>query len=124
MIYKTIEISGKQVTFKSSAALPRLYRSLFGQDIFQDMMTLEQEYSQKDEGQIAVAALELFECVAFAMAKHASPDSVADTPEQWLEQFEMFSIYLVLPEILELWSQNLTTTVEPKKKGKQKAKGN
>ena len=32
-----------------------------------------------------------------------------------LVQFEMFSIYQVLPEILELWGDNLLTDVESKK---------
>ena len=30
------------------------------------------------------------------------------------DQFEMFSIYEVLPEILELWGTNLITDVESK----------
>lgn len=37
------------------------------------------------------------------------------TIDEWLEQFEMFSIYQVLPEILELWGTNLVTDVESKK---------
>ena len=34
---------------------------------------------------------------------------------QWLDQFEMFSIYEVLPEILELWGSNMITDIESKK---------
>ena len=37
------------------------------------------------------------------------------TVDDWLDQFEMFSIYEVLPEILELWGTNLITDVESKK---------
>lgn len=33
----------------------------------------------------------------------------------WLDQFEMFSVYEVLPEILELWGTNLITDVQSKK---------
>ena len=36
-----------------------------------------------------------------------------------LEQFEMFSIYETLPEILELWGTNLITDVEAKKTSKK-----
>ena len=31
---KTIEIDGKQVPFKASAAIPRIYRVKYGRDIF------------------------------------------------------------------------------------------
>lgn len=42
--------------------------------------------------------------------------SIPDNVDEWLEQFEMFSIYKVLPAILELWSLNNKTTAVPKKK--------
>ena len=34
MVEKTIEISGKEVKFRSSAAVPRLYRAKFKRDMF------------------------------------------------------------------------------------------
>ena len=49
------------------------------------------------------------------MAKHANPDNVPDTPDEWLEQFNTFSIYEVLPKLLELWGLNTATQVESKK---------
>lgn len=58
--------------------------------------------------------MEIFENVAYIMACHADP-SVPDTIDEWLDQFEMFSIYEVLPEILELWGSNLFTEVSSKK---------
>ena len=48
------------------------------------------------------------------MAFHADP-SIPGTIDEWLEQFEMFSIYEVLPEILQLWGTNLVTDAESKK---------
>ena len=41
---------------------------------------------------------------------------------EWLEDFEMFSIYEILPEILELWGDNLITQVDVKK-NRQRAVG-
>ena len=35
--------------------------------------------------------------------------------DDWLDQFEMFSIYEVLPQILELWGTNLFTDVNARK---------
>ena len=48
------------------------------------------------------------------MAFHADP-SIPKTIDEWLDQFEMFSIYQVLPEILELWGSNMMTDIEAKK---------
>lgn len=40
---------------------------------------------------------------------------IPETIEKWLDEYEMFSIYEVLPEILELWGANLQTQVPSKK---------
>lgn len=60
---KNIEIDGKQVSFRTSAAIP----------------------------------------------------SIPDTPEEWLDAFNTFSIYQVLPKIIELWGLNVRTDAEAKK---------
>ena len=49
------------------------------------------------------------------MAKHADPDSVPASPDEWLEQFNTFSIYEILPQLIELWGLNIETQVESKK---------
>ena len=38
---KQIEIDGKQVLFKASAAIPRIYRMKFQRDIYKDLKALE-----------------------------------------------------------------------------------
>ena len=118
MISKTIEIDGKQVEFKASAAIPRLYRIKFRRDIFQDVQRLANSWDgkNKDESKIfEVIDLEIFENMAYIMAKHANPN-IPNTIEEWLEQFNVFSIYEILPVILELWNLNQETLVESKKK--------
>lgn len=114
---KTVLISGKEVRFRSSAAIPRLYRVKFKRDIFKDLTKLEKSYKGKtDEGEeMQIEDLEIFENVAYIMAWHADP-TIPGTIEEWLDEFEMFSIYQVLPEILELWGANLATDIESKKK--------
>ncbi|MCH4078815.1 MAG: hypothetical protein LKF03_02805 [Eubacterium sp.] len=113
---KKIEISGKPVTFRSSAAIPRIYRLKFKRDIFKDLSKLEKSYRAKatDSEELEIDDLEIFENVAYIMAYHADP-SIPKTIDEWLDQFEMFSIYQVLPEILELWGSNLMTDVQAKK---------
>ncbi|MDO4285231.1 MAG: hypothetical protein Q4C60_07815 [Eubacteriales bacterium] len=121
---KTIEIDGKPVQFKASAAIPRIYRIRFRRDIFGDLgqMSREMEKSKKGDGNIDISSLEMFENIAYLMAKHADPE-IPDSVEEWLDQFETFSIYQVLPEIVELWHLNVETQVEAKK-NLSKAAGN
>ena len=116
MIERTIEISGKEVPFRSSATVPRLYRAKFKRDIFKDLTKLEKSYSKRtqDGESLQIEDLEIFENVAYIMAFHADP-SIPKTIDEWLDQFEMFSIYQVLPQILELWGENMVTEITSKK---------
>ena len=117
MLSKTVTIGDREITFKSSAAIPRMYRIKFGRDIFKDLTRLEKSFKDKDEGEkknFEIDDLEIFENVAYIMALHADP-TIPKTIEEWLDQFEMFSIYEILPEILELWGSNLFTDVKSRK---------
>lgn len=116
MIQKTVTINGVEVKFRSSATIPRLYRLKFGRDIFKDLAKLEKSYKGKAENGAAfqVDDLEIFENVAYIMAFHAD-NTIPGNIDDWLDQFEMFSIYEILPEILELWGSNLQTDIESKK---------
>ena len=116
MLEKTIAIGDKQVKFRSSATIPRLYRVKFKRDIFKDLSRLESSYKGKTEdgSSFEIEDLEIFENVAYIMAYHADNSNPAAI-EEWLDECEMFSIYEVLPEILELWGMNLQTEIESKK---------
>lgn len=116
MTEKTVNIGEKKVKFRASAAVPRIYRSLFKRDIFKDLSKLQDAVKEGDpsESLLPVEDLEMFENVAYVMARHADP-SIPPTVEEWLDEFEMFSIYQILPEILELWGTNMFTDIESKK---------
>jgi len=137
---KTIIIDGKECEFKSSAAIPRMYRLKFGRDIFVDMQRIKNDMDAQnrlkedlkkkaekngeefDESQfesyLPVKSLEIFENIAFLMHKHGDPSQPSEI-EAWLDQFETFDIYEVLPEILELWNKENKQMSTPKKgKGK------
>ena len=126
---KAIAIDGKEVLFKASAAIPRIYRIKFGRDIYKDLAALEKAVGngKKESSNLDLFSLELFENTAldsfslelfedisYIMAKHADPQGVPDTPDEWLDQFGTFSIYQVLPEIIKLWGLNLETQVKEK----------
>ena len=105
------------VPFKASATVPRLYRLKFGRDIFSDIDKLIEatQGGDAEESTLTIESLTIFEDVAYTMAKYAD-DSVPDTPEEWLDGFNVFSIYFILPQIVELWRLNNQTTAESKKK--------
>lgn len=116
MLKREIEIYGKTIPFRSSATVPRLYRAKFKRDIFKDLSKLEKSYKGKTEDgdEFQIDDLEIFENVAYIMAYHAD-NSIPASIDDWLDQFDMFSIYEVLPQILELWGDNLATEVAAKK---------
>ena len=85
-VTKKIEIDGQMVEFRASAAVPRLYRIKFGRDIYKDLRSLEKSVDDGNEesSSLDLFSLEMFENIAFIMAKHAHPDQVPDNPDEWL----------------------------------------
>ena len=116
-IKKNIMIDGKEVPFKASAAVPRLYRLKFGRDIYKDFASLQTNVEDEDaeKSGLDIESLQVFENIAFIMAKHADPEKVPDNPNDFLERFNVFSIYEILPQLIELWGLNTSTQVESKK---------
>ena len=113
---RNITIDGQEVPFKASAAIPRIYRMRFHRDIYKDLRDLEKgiDKNAPENSNLDLFSLEMFENIAYVMAKHADP-SIPDTPEEWLDGFNTFSIYQVLPQIIELWGLNTQTDVQAKK---------
>ena len=125
---RTVLIDGKSVKMRASALIPRLYRFKFGRDLVSDMNQLRKSWKrvqelpadatdeQRQDAQLDAADLTIFENVAYLMAQNAG-EPLPDTPDEWLDGMDgVFSVYEVLPVILELWGQNLATTSTPKKK--------
>ena len=134
---KDIEINGIVCHFKSSAAIPRIYRLKFRRDIFVDMEKIRksidvQQRLQKERAEAAniegkdleaeetgsslpFEALEMFENIAYLMNKHGDP-SQPDNIDDWLDQFDMFDIYKIFPEILGMWAVETEQMSQAKKK--------
>ena len=125
---KTITIDGREVTLVAKALTPRLYRHKFGRDMIRDLNQLRRNYAkavslpddatdeQREDAQLEAVDLEIFENAAYIMALQGDPNPVPSDPDEWLSGFETFSIYAVMPHILELWAINQQTTAKPKKK--------
>ena len=123
---KILNISGKEVGLRATALTPRLYRHKIGRDIIQDMAKLQKAFAkaaqlpkdatdeEREAAQLSVMDLEIFENVAFIMARQYD-QNIPDNVDAWLDEFETFSIYEIFPEILALWNMNNQTTSKPKK---------
>ena len=127
-IVRKIEIDGQDVLFKASAAIPRIYRLKFQRDIYKDLRILEKSIGEGNEenSNLDLFSLEMFENIAYTMAKHADP-KIPNEVDEWLDGFNTFSIYQVLPQLIELWGLNvqtetLTIKVRPLASGYVKAK--
>ena len=115
---KTVIIDGKEVRMRASALIPRRYREKFGRDVVQDMNNLAQNFvkAKGKSEQLSAFDLGVFENLAWCFAKDADP-TIPDTPDEWLDQMEgMFSLYEVLPQMLELWTASSRTVSVPRKK--------
>ena len=114
---KKIKVGDREVAFKATANTPRIYRQKFTRDFLVDIQSLQTALDdlKKKKIPLTMDMLEIFENTAYVMAKQADPD-VPDTPDEWLEGFDMFSIYEILPQIVALWGVNMQITTESKKK--------
>lgn len=120
---KTITIDDKKVRFKATAMTPRMYRQQFQADLFVDIQRLNDAWQKARENKEPLPgdALTMFENIAYTMAKQADPDAVPDSADEWLEEFDMFSIWQILPEIIQLWGiNNLSINESKKKAGKRR----
>jgi len=125
---KTVNVGGQAVRMRASALIPRLYRFTVGRDMIADMRTLQKSYQkilelpanaseeERADAQFSVLDLTIFENVAWCMAKQADA-TIPNSPDAWLDSIEgIFSIYEVLPEILDLWQASIQTTSTARKK--------
>lgn len=109
---KVLNINGKQVGFKATASTTKRYRQKFDRDLFRD---IEKLIPKVNEENLGVDDLECFMNIAYIMAWQYD-NSIPSDPDDWLDEFEMFDIYLILPQIIELWGLNMVELEEPKKK--------
>lgn len=112
----------------ASALIPRLYRVAFRRDMVSDMRQLQKRLEkarnikndateeEKRDAEFTALDLTIFENVAWLMLKHGG-ENVLSNPDEWLESLDgIFSVYEILPQILELWGMNQETTSVPVKK--------
>ena len=109
---RIISIGGKEVGFKATASTTLRYREKFGRDLFKDIQGLVPKVNDQNLG---AEELECFMKIAYIMAWQYD-HSIPSDPYDWLDEFDMFDIYMVLPQIIELWGLNVEQLENPKKK--------
>lgn len=116
---KYITVDGKKLRMVANARVPRIYRNLFNSDLILDMQKLTEGYKAGAQGEtLPIEVLTIFENVAWVFLKEGG-EEVGNNPDEWLETIEgMFSIYEVLPQIIQLWKLNNKTTSNPPRTNK------
>ena len=109
---KVLNIGGKEVGFKATASTTKRYRQKFNRDLFRDIEELVPKVNGENLG---VDDLECFMNISYIMA-YQYDNSIPEDPDEWLDNFEMFDIYKILPELIELWGLNTVELEQPKKK--------
>ena len=110
---RLIRIGDKEIGFKATASTTKRYRNKFNRDLFKDIQGLIPKIG--DGSEMEANDLESFMNIAYIMAWQYDHD-IPEDPDDWLDQFEMFDIYMVLPQIIELWGLNMVELEQPKKK--------
>lgn len=106
---KVIDIDGKQVTFKSTGAVPMRYKMQFGRDFFTDILSLEGAVKNDAQSVEAIRKInfDVFYDIAWTLAKTA--DKSIPEPLTWLDSFESFPIIEILPQIQDLLFASIAT---------------
>ena len=105
------------IHFKATAATPRLYRATFARDLYKDFAKIQKSISEEDpeNSDLDIDTLTTFENITYIMAKQADP-TIPDSADEWLDSIDgVFSIYTILPQIIDLWQLNTAETSTAKK---------
>ena len=101
---KTIEIDGKQVSFKSTAATPLRYKAQFGRDYFSEILKMEEltkiKKTKNQAETLAKIDFNTFYNIIWVLAKTA--DKKIPEPLEWLDTFEEFPLFEIIPQIQDL----------------------
>lgn len=131
---KVLEIEeGRSCNFKASAFSPIQYNRMFrGRDFLRDIEAMAEKSQEMTESEDGSASLsnenyEQFVRLAYLFAYQGQSPSPVKSEEQkeflkkypdpwaWIDSFNTFSIYQLLPEIMDLWYGGDIRMVKAKK---------
>lgn len=102
---KTVVIDGKKIPFRCSSITLAIYKKQFKRELYKDILKLEEGekligLNTLKSGDLNLNELEIYHHIAWAFAKTANHK--VPSPYKWLENFELFPIYEVLPQLQDL----------------------
>lgn len=139
MVRKIEVEEGRVITFKASAFSPIAYNNIFpGGDFLRDMAVLEdvakemKDKAADDKSVLRDAVMPMdvykyFVRISYLFAYQGLAPTPRQTEEQveflakypdpwdWIDTFDTFSIYELLPEIMEMWNLNEKQAAQAKK---------
>lgn len=132
---KVVEIDGKPVKLRCTAALPRFYRATFGRDFFGDITAISKaaerkknaepddspkRHKRRNKADPTARTVTFIENLAFLMARSGDPEHVPPDITQWLDSLDDPNAVLnVADQVIDLYQLNSWTTSAPKKKSGQ-----
>ena len=118
---KTITIDGRDVRFKSTAAVAKRYKAQFGCDFFADLMKMVPMMGAMTDGKSLESMdyetmkhidFTVFYNVIWVLAKTA--DKTIPEPLDWLDSFDEFPLMEILPELQDMMMSSFGQTNQKK----------
>lgn len=123
---KILVIDDRTIRLKFTTGTLVRYRNNFQRDMLTDMIELNSKMEKKSEDEtqlIALENMEMFEKMAWAMAKTADND-IPDL-EQWLDQFNLLDfMHQLLPKVVEIMTLGLQQRNKEERAGTKRKNGN
>lgn len=107
---KTLTIDGKEVRFRSTGATPLRFKAQFGKDYFVELMKLQSLQALKNGDVAGIESIEFdgLYNIVWTLAKTA--DKTILEPIEWLDGFDEFPLFDILPELQDLIMKSLQTS--------------
>ena len=138
---RIVKMGGRLVKLRATAALPRRFRAAFGRDFFSALENVnkanksverkakktppddKEALADLESAKVRLSGktMELFENLAFIMARSADPENVPPDIADWLDSIDdPNAILKISGDVIELYRANNKTTAIPKKKKKRR----
>lgn len=107
---KTLTIDGKEVRFRSTGATPLRFKAQFGKDYFVELMKMQSLQSLQNGDATGIESIEFdgLYNIVWTLAKTA--DKTIPEPIEWLDGFDEFPLFDILPELQDLIMKSLQTS--------------
>lgn len=112
-LIKTLKIDGKQVQFKATADIPKMYKKKFKRNFVKDLNNIvktSQKYNitpdHSNMDDLKKLNLDMLANIFWTYAKNA--DKSISNPKIWIEEFETFPALHMITELKDLIIYSLT----------------